>query len=234
LAAENNWLEFKSFGSGPAVAQEVKKILANPALADFLSVLEAHNDHRSSPFLLGPYLAHIIHSSEARKESVQRMPALKRRPSELRAYYHNASKSAKNLARLLRKVPQPSVALSAPDEVREALSLFQPFSVIQSRNPCDAIVPLDQLLDEAAALLEAITARIPNASQHRKGTERLRLRHVAASVLAAKFRQELDQPYHSHVATIVTLLSGVTTDEDYVKKISRRGRRAATRRGQLQ
>jgi hypothetical protein len=208
--------------------------LANRDLADFLSVLETHNDNRSSPFLLGPYLDHIIRSFEARKESVQSMPALERRASELRAIYHDASKSAKNLARLLRKVPQPSVALSARDEVREAVSLFQSFGVIQSRDPYDAIVQLDGLLDEAAALLESITARrIPRASHHRKRTEGLELRHVAASVLAAKFRQELDQPYHSHVATIVTLLTDITTDEDYVKKIARRGRRAATLRGQL-
>jgi hypothetical protein len=207
--------------------------LANLDLADFLSALETHNDNRSSPFLLGPYLAHIIRSIEARKESVRRMPALERRASELRVCYHNASKSAKNLARLLRKVPQPSVALAARDEVREAFPLFQPFGVIQSRDPYDAIVQLDQLLDEAAAILQSITARIPRASYHRKVTEQLQLRHLAASLLAAKFRQELGQPYYSHVATIVTSLTDITTDEDYVKKIARRGRRAATLRGQL-
>ena len=212
--------------------------MAHRDLADFLSVLEAHNDNRSKPLLLGPYLFRIIHSVEAKNDIVQRMPVLERRPSDLRDHYQSASKSAKALARLLRKGPQPSVVLSAHDEVREAFSLFQPFGVIQSPNQFEAIVPLDRLLHEAAASLDLITARIPPAIQYRKGvkakTERLdELRHLAASVLATRFRQELSQPYHSHVATIVRLLTGITTDSDYVKKIDKRSRRAATPRGQM-
>jgi hypothetical protein len=161
------------------------------------------------------------------------MPALARSAGELRAYYHRASKIAKDLARLLRKVPQPSVALSARDEYREALSLFQRFNVIQSRDQCDAIVPLDQLLDEAAASLGSITHRIPKARHHRKKANQ-ELRFVAASCLVSTFREKLGLPYHSHIAIIVTLLTGITTDPDYVKKIDSRNRRApGTVRGQL-
>jgi hypothetical protein len=83
-------------------------------------------------------------------------------------------------------------------------------------------VPLDQLLNDAAAALDTAARNISRTWQHQKpsGEE---LRRLAAGVLATTLRRNLNQPYHSHVATIVTILTGITTDEDYVKKIDKRG-----------
>jgi hypothetical protein len=57
------------------------------------------------------------------------------------------------------------------------------------------------------------------------------LRYYTSRFLATKFRQQLNHPYHSHVATIVMVLTGIDTDEDYVKKIDKRRPGAAAVKG---
>jgi len=122
--------------------------------------------------------------------------------------------------------------------VTEAFSLFQPCPTIQSPNELEAIVPLDRLLDDVAVSLDQAARKISGTRQHRnpakkpRDAERLELRRLAAGVLAATFRQNLNQPYHSHVATIVTVLTDIDTDADYVKKVEKRERRAVAVRGQ--
>ena len=208
----------------------VEQVLACPCpeLRNFLRVLEEHNRNRSrraNPFLLGPHLFHVIHSVEARKDSLQMMPALGvRRPAEFRAHFQAASVKAKALARVVQKAPQPHIALAARDDVREAFSLFSPCPTIQSPNEREAIVPLDRLLDEAAASLNFLAKNISRPSA--RGSDQ----SEAAGFLANTFRKALKKPYHSEVARIVQVLTGEVTDEDYVKKIEKRW--AAAVRGQ--
>jgi hypothetical protein len=218
-----------------AIAERVEQVLASPDLRDFLRVLEKHNlrvleehnrnrSQRANPFLLGPHLFHVIHSAEARKDSLQMMPALGRRPAELRAHFQAASVRAKSLARLVRRGPQPFIALAAHDDVTDAFKLFQPCPIIQSPNRRKSIVPLDRLLDEAAELLDLLSKNISRPSA--RGSDQ----SEAAGFLATTFRKALKKPYNSEVATIVQVLTGIVTDEDYVKKIEKRW--AATVKGQ--
>jgi hypothetical protein len=240
LAAEKDWLCGKNPRSilaplvrPPArewidIAKRVEKVLASPELVNVLRVLEEHNRNRATPFLLGPYLFHVIHAVAGRKAILAKMPVLGRSSQELRAHFQAASVKAKALARLVRNAPQPHVALAARDDVREAFSLFSPCPTIQSPNEREAIVPLDRLLDEAAASLEGV--KISGTRWHRKPEEE-QLRHYAARFLARRFREQLNHPYHSHIATIVTVLTGIDTDEDYVKKIDKRRPGAAAVKG---
>jgi len=239
LAEERRWLRGEIPGSRfaprgnwrphewTAIAERVEQVLAHPDLRNFLRVLDEHNRDRSkraNPFLLGPHLSRIIHSVEARKDSLQMMPALGRRPAELRAHFQEASAKAKGLARLVRKGPQPLVALATRDRVTEAITLFQPCPIIQSPKKRKSIVPLDRLLGEAAASLDLLAENISRPSA--RGS----IQSEAAGSLATTFRKALKKPYHSEVATIVQVLTGKVTDQDYVKKIEKRW--AATIRGQ--
>jgi hypothetical protein len=109
------------------------------------------------------------------------------------------------------------------------LSVFAP---IQSPSELATTVTLDCLLDEAATALGAV--RIERAKQHGlrakpADAEKIELRKQAAKVLSQRFRERLGQPYSSHVATIVGLLSGLKTDSDYVKKVERQARRGTAR-----
>jgi hypothetical protein len=187
---------------------------------------------------LGPYLFHIIHSIEARQDNLQRMPALDRRPAELRTHFRDASAKARSVARLVRRGPRPFIALAARSDVTEAFSLLLPCPTIQSPNEMEAIVPLDRLLEDVAASFDQAARKISGTRQHRnpakkgRDAERSEVRRLAARALAATLRQNLNQPYHSHVATIVAVLTGIDTDADYVKKVEKRERRAVAIRGQ--
>ena len=206
-----------------------------------LRILEQHNNEQDnkkgrernkSPFLLGPYLFQAIYSVEQKKTAIKGMPVLMRRPAELRAHFHEASAKARALARLLRKGPQPSVALAAHDEAREAVTPFQPFPTVQSPHRSETVKPLAELLDTAAASLDSMPEKILSAQQRAKSGARFELQRLAASTLVRRFRKELNRPYHLHVAAIVTALSGIHTDADYVKKIEKRNLPATALRGQ--
>ena len=229
LAEERRWLRsfLAPLGDWQPPSQwtaRVEQVLACPELRNFLRVVEKHNRNRSkraNPFLLGPHLFRIIHSVEARKATLQMMPALGRSPAELRAHVKAASAKAKSLARLVRRGPQPFVALAAHNDARE---VFSTCPTIQSPNEWEAFVPLDRLLAEAAASLDLLAKNISRPSA--RGSEQ----SEAAGVLDTTFRKALKKPYHSEVATIVQVLTGKVTDEDYVKKIEKRW--GATGRGQ--
>jgi hypothetical protein len=145
------------------IVERVETVVKSPELSSFLTILQDHNSsrrstcrRRSSPFLLAPYLFHIIHALEERwqPERRKRWPALDRPPAELRAHFQEASAKAKALASLLRKAPQPTVRLAPGDN-----SIGPPFSVfapIQSPSELATTVTLDCLLDEAATALGAV------------------------------------------------------------------------------
>jgi hypothetical protein len=224
LAPRGNWRPPPQW---TAVAQSVEQVLTYSELRNVLRVLEEHNRNRSkraNPFLLGPHLFRIIHSEAQRKSTRSKIPILQRRPWELRAHFQVASVKVKALARLVRKGPQPRIALAAREDVTDAFALFQSCPVIRSRSESDVIVPLDQLLDEAAASLDLLAENISRPSA--RGS----YQSEAAGFLATTFRKALKKPYHSEVATIVQILTGIVTDQDYVKKIEKRW--VATVRGQ--
>jgi hypothetical protein len=163
------------------------------------------------------------------------MPALGRRPAELRAHFKGASAKATALARLVQKGPQPHIALAARREAFEGMMPFHPCPIIQSPNHLETIMPLHSLLKEAAASFDSVAEKIPRA-QHRRKAARIPtidLRRLAAARLVTLFRTNLGHPYHSHVAAIVGALTGLATDPDYVKKLDKRDRRSNARsRGQ--
>jgi hypothetical protein len=258
LSTEKAWLSgelpgsiFASHGNRrPAplsidIAKKIEKVLESCELAPVLRVLERHNNEQDNekgrkrrPFLLAPYLFQAINSIEQRKTTLKRMPVLGRRPGETRTHFHEASAKARALARRVRKGPQPLIALAAHDDAREAVTLFQPFPIIQSPDRSETTVTLDWVLDRTADSLDSVAKKIASAGQHRKRAANANshtqseLRRLAADLLVTAFRRELGYPYHSHVATIVTTLTGIDTDADYVKKIEKRKLRATAVRGQ--
>jgi len=224
------------------IAKKIEKVLDSCELMPVLRVLEKHNNQqnskkgcgrRKSPFLLGPYLFHVMNSVELQKVIRETTPLLAQSPAKVRVHFKGASAKTKALARLVRKGPRPLIALAA--RVRKVI---EPFPIIRSPNRSATAVPLDWLLDNVAISLESIAEKTLQR-QHRKlaqsarMAEQLELRRLAISVLCDAFRKEFNQPYHSHVATIVTELIGIDTDADYVKKVHKRARRSTRRsRGQ--
>lgn len=233
LAAEKRWLRGETPGSFLAalgshkaarqqttIAKYIEKFLASPRLRSVVCMLEEHNRRgRSTPFLLGPLLFGVMRSIEARKDVHSRMPVLMRRPAEVRTFFRNASAKTRALAKLIQKGPQPSIALAAHDYMRQEFGLFLPFPVIQSSTGKAYIVPLDQLLKEAAVSFDEVAQKIAKRTKEPAAME---LRRLAARRLVAAFRKQLKRPYHSHVATVVQELTDIVTDADDVKKIEKR------------
>ena len=244
LAAEMRWLRGEiSPGIAAAlrtrsppdrctcIARQVEGLLQRSELAEFLAVLKQHNEARRTPFLLGPYLFQVISSIEGLRAAHAKMPALDQPAAEVRDHLLEASIKSKDLAARLRKGPQPSVVLARHSEAWDALGLIESLSTIQSSSERENVLPLDQLLEKAADLLETAANKIPRAKQHRRPSKSARagnseLRSRAARVLVDAFRSRLGHAYHRHIATIAELLSGITTDADFVKKAEKRGRAA--------
>jgi hypothetical protein len=240
------------------IVERVETVVKNPELSSFLTILQDHNSRkpdtpasrspvrkrrelfwrsrrstcrrRRSPFLLSPYLFHIIHSVEARCETSAQWPALDRPPAKIRAHFQEASAKAKALASLLRKGPQPTVRLARSTQSKRPLP-FLVFAPLERQDDLPPTIPLDRLLDDAATACGLMADNIERAKQHRRPGEKasvakqIELRSHAAIVLTERFREQLGQYFYSHVATIVGLLSGIETDEEYVKKVKQRGGR---------
>lgn len=244
LAVEEEWLSSLACRTRLAsgwkdIVQRIRDVIARPELQNVLEALATHNQNRSTPFLLAPYLFNIVLSLEMRNDNLRRMPALGRRPAELRSHFQVASAKAKALARLVRKAHQPHIVLCAHDDSREVFKLFQPCPIIQAPSQSETTVPLDWLLDAAAASFDSAAKKIPHTHHHRKAqqtltnADRSQLRRLAARRLVSEFRRNLGSPYHSHVADIVEALTGTATDADYVKKVEMRDRHSnAKSRGQ--
>ena len=242
LAAELRWLRGecpksflaprpKSFWFPPEkwtrIARRVEKILQKPELTKFLGKLAHHNaQHPGDPFLLGPQLFGVFRSLEERSATISRMPVLNRTDAEIRAHLKNASATSKTLAAQLRKGPRPQVAVATPSDDFSTLTPFAPILAAEAVT----IEALDVLLDRAAVALDLMARQIPRAKQHRNRSKepnvvmRYELRSQAASTLVQTFRRRLRKPWHGHVATIVSLMSGLETDTDYVKKTEKHRR----------
>jgi hypothetical protein len=77
----------------------------------------------------------------------------------------------------------------------------------------------DRLLNDVAAAYTLLAEKTPPRRQQKQRSE---LRHRAIIVLDGAFRNEWKQPYYEYVADIVTALTGIPTDADYVKKVVKR------------
>lgn len=236
LAAERQWLRRHP---RTEIADRVESALAHPDLAIFIGNLEKHNRalaadrqrrRNRSPFLLGPYLFHIIHSVQAREFTRAEMPVLNCPAAEVRSHFKEVSAKAKALAALLRRGPQPTVVLSAPDKVGRAAALFQMFPALQSTSRSKAHVLLQHILDDASKLFDSAARKIGRAKQHRRLTynANAELRARTVSVLVRTFREKLGRPYFADVASIAHILSDIETDPEYVKKTEQRQRRSVT------
>ena len=228
-----------------SIDRKIEEVLQKPQLRKFLALLDRHNkdvekhnkdlgrydrDQRRATFLLAPYLFHAVSSVDARLAAVLKMPAIDQPTAEVRKHFQDASTKSKVLAQLLRKAPQPHFALSARNDLSDAIALFSTLPTLTAESEADTIEPLDRVLERAAELLEHMAQKISRARQHRwqgrKASEarQLQLRSQVAN-LAGVFRKQLGHPYHSHVAMIATLMSRISTNSDYVKKVDNRNLR---------
>jgi hypothetical protein len=230
FAPLGNWRPPKQWTD---TAQTIQRILSSEKLGKLLTIIQIQNRARSceasenrggkpAPFLLAPHLFQIVRSVEDRSVILTNMPVLDRPPAEVREHFRDAALKADQLAQLLRKGPHSHVALAARSEATGALIM----PLIESSDERARIISLAELLDRAAVSLRSVS--ISRAGPRRRPAEKKRqaeqeeLRHWAAIRLVSLFREKLGHPYHAHVAVVVSLLSGLETDADYVKKAEKR------------
>jgi hypothetical protein len=232
------------------IEARIENYLIDRRLQEVLSVLERKNrdrlrerrevlapserknrDHfrekarKRAPLLLGPYLHYITRAVESRREAIAKMPALGRTPAELREHYREIAHQAAALAAALRKAPQPNV-VPMPREAGEAFGVFWPTSEFFF----EGATQVSELLDKAATTVRSIagsvSAKVPRRTGGKTKHDRQQasqIRRFVAIRFSDFFRRELGRPLHEHVATIATVLSGIATDADYVKKAEKRG-----------
>jgi hypothetical protein len=216
------------------IVSRIENILRHPDLAPFLNMLERHNRNpkilpgrrlpRPGPhFLLGPHLFQVLMSVEARRALRAKLPTLDKPAAEVRAHLQMVSGRCIRLANLIRKGPQPHVALAGETGANEALKVFAPWTeLFEASNGSDRqVCTFAELLDKATGWFDELAGHVPRAKENiHTGNGALRVR--AAEFLPYVFRKRLDHPYHAHVATIATIVSGIETDADFVKKVEAR------------
>jgi hypothetical protein len=242
LAAEDDWLagrhlpeSFRAMLPEPSQAEQeiserVQAILSDARLVPFLRIIEQHNSRpREVPgrrlpkrdhFLLGPHLRQVLLSVQARNEVRQRLPELDQPAAEVRKHLQQVAADSKALAELIRKGPQPGIALADSIGRNEFLRVFGVWAEVFEAS--DGLkyqeVSLADLLERGTGWFTTLAGRVPRAPQNRHmGNGALRAR--AAEFLPGLFRKRLGQPYHAYVATIATIVSGIETDADFVKKV---------------
>ena len=201
--------------------EQNERLMSQPPLSleeRRLRSLEGQDRPRTTPFLLGPYLYQAFGSVKDREFVRTHMPILKRPPAQVRAHFQKASAKSKDLAKMLREGLQPRVVLGAQNQNWESVWPFTP--VIQSQNRRAEIVLLADLIESAAESLGSMACSIVRTKNTSMGPIS-ELRARVASILVKEFRTHLGGPYHSHVATIASFLSGIHTGADYVKKIEK-------------
>jgi hypothetical protein len=217
------------------IVKRIQGILSDTRLIPFLSILEQHSRRerwepgRLNPsktrFLLGPHLRQVLLSVQARTELRQKLPVLGRPAAEVRKHLQKVSTGCKDLAELIREGPRPHVALAGETNANEALMVFSRWTELfeAADEPERQVVDFAELLDRAASWFDARGVQISRATQN-KHTGKGALRVRAAEFLLGVFKRKLTHPYHAHVATIVTIVSGIPTYADFVKKVEARRR----------
>ena len=240
LAAENDWLagrhlpeSLRAMLPKQEINECVRAILNDAQLVPILSIIQKHNDRlREAPrrrgnFLLSPHLRQVLLSVQERDELRQKLPALDQPAAEVRKHLRDVAASCKALAKLIRKGPHPHIALAGESNFNEALKVLAPWTeLFEAANGSERqVVALSELMERAGGWFDALADHVPRAKQNRRpgatkrSAEVADLRTRAAEFLSVVFRRTLGHPYHAHVATIATLVSGIETDADFVKKV---------------
>jgi hypothetical protein len=113
----------------------VRGILGRPELVRVLGVVGQHNctpkiipGRRGitlgQPFLLSPYLWHVLTTVEQRCQRRAKLPALDQPPAQVQAHLQDVAAKCRALADLIRKGPQPHVALAPKSDVNALLSVL--------------------------------------------------------------------------------------------------------------
>ena len=233
-------LEFQSLAgveraeSWRPIVERVKDIVQRPELARFLSILEQHNRSpkiipgRRCPapgsFALGPHLFQVLMSVEAQHEVRSKLPKFGQPAAEMRAHLQDVSTKCRALADVIRGGPQPHVALAAASDANAVLRIFIPMTELfkaSAYSECE-VVAFTELLERAGGWFGALAGHVPRGKHNRHaGAGVLRVR--ASEFLVGVFRRKLGRPYHTHVATLATVISEIPTDADFVKKVEARG-----------
>jgi hypothetical protein len=233
----------------PGLATQIEEILHRPELLPLLRIIGQHNSRpREIPgrrlpqkdnFLLGPYLFQVLISVEGRNEQRRRLPALDQPAAQVRDHLQDVAANCKNLAALIRKGPQPHVALARKTGANDLLRIFAPLTELFEASDSSErqVVALGELMARAADWFEVQADQVPRAKQNRRPSvpaawaERADLRTRAAELLPGIFRKQLGHWYRAHVATIATIVSkGIETDADFVRKVERQQTGAERRR----
>jgi hypothetical protein len=248
LAAEIEWLdkaariEWVASGDGtgfnpvPALVQpelrsRIKEILYRPELVRLLRIIEKHNSEpREVPdrrlpqkdnFLLGPHLFQALASVESQRELRQRLPMLNQPAAEVRNHLRKVAADCKALAVLVRRGPQPHVALAAGTSANEALRVFAPWTeLFEAADDTERqIVAFSDLIGRAASWFDALAGHIPPRATQNRNTDPAMLRRRVAEVFLHLFTERLGDPYRTHVAAITTIVSGTETHTDFVRQM---------------
>ena len=204
-----------------------------PELAPLLSIIEQHNSQpREVPgrrlpqkdhFLLGPHLFQVLDVGPKTQRAAPEVPILDQPAAEVREHLQKVAAGCEALAELIRKGPQPGIALGGSIGRNELLRDFAVWAEVFEASEglkYQEVISAD-LLERAAGWFGALS--MPRPGQNRNRAYRpgaLRMR--AAEFLPGVFRKRLGHSYRAHVATIATVVSELETDEDFVKKVDRR------------
>jgi hypothetical protein len=227
-----------SFPSMKNITVRTEAILRDPEVAPLLSILGEHNRQsqlepgrrtpRKNSFLLSPHLIRVLASVQARSELGQMFPVLDQPAAKIRAHFRTVAGDCKTLVELLRKGPQPHVALAGKTRTNPVLKGFPPLTDLfgASDDLGRQIISFTELLERAALWFDVRAAQIPRAKQN-KQTSKGALRFRAAEILVSVFRKRLNQPYYNHVAILASKISGTKTYADFVKKVDARQTRSS-------
>jgi hypothetical protein len=244
LAREISWLRGETppsilypQGQGPSqclkdAARRVAKVLQSDELSTFLALLGDHNADKPAPLLVSPMLFYAVVALKERESAQLKMPVLRGSPAEVREYLRSTAEKCTILAKQLQRGPRQYVVLGARSPNWKGISIFGYLPIIQAAERRRTVDTLDALLNRTATQLLRLAGSVSRPSWNRQQRTGVRssaqqgLRSHVVRLLVQCLRKRLGQPYHSHVAMIATLLSGVETDSDYVKKIDVRSSRA--------
>jgi hypothetical protein len=249
LEAEVEWLISGAGWASPDLARQTEEFLRHPDLAPILKIVEQHNSQpREVPgkqlpqkdnFLLGPHLLQVLMSVEGRSGMRQRYPVLDQPAANVRNDLQKIVADCNALAELVRKAPQPLIALAAESNANEVLKvLYRPTELFEATDGSERqIVLFSDLIRRAASWFED-DLHVPRARQNRRPSataakaQKAEFRDRAVEWISSKFQERLGHPYDAHVATIAAVMSGLETTEDFVKKVRRRRAKASNSGGQ--
>jgi hypothetical protein len=216
------------------MTQAIEDRLAGPEIRSTLNWLGMVNGEQRHPILVSPTVFLAMRSVEARAEQLKKTPALGAPTAEVRAHLAESAKQSRKLAARLRESLQPTVWLAPPSDAHEIIQWWT--RLIRNPNETAQPVPVDWVLEEAAARLDEMAKSVRRPTRNRspqlpadKATA-VALRARLIDLMTKLFLDRLGRPHHARVADLVAVFSGAETSEEDVKKAAARRRVAAMRR----